>query len=151
MIQEFEKYHGVALRQLVVEAGEPGLSVRVQDSYGWVNSFILNDRIGLHIKHSAKRMPPWQFTFLDENRAELTQLFERVPKAWIALVCGADGVVCLSYDEFLLLNPAGCEATAFVRVDRDKRSMYRVRGTEGALGAAKPRGFARMMSRLRGW
>lgn len=148
MIHEFEKYHGVALRQLLVEAGSPGLSVRVQDSHGRVNSFVIDDRIGLHIKHSAKRLSPWQFTFLEENCAELIELFECVPEAWIALVCGPDGVVCLTYQEFLMVNPAGCETTAFIRVDREKRSMYRVRGTDGVLAAAKPRGFARVLSRL---
>jgi hypothetical protein len=148
MIHDFEKYHGVALRQLLVEAGNKGLFVRVEDSRGRLNSFVINNQIGLHIKHSSKRMPPWQFTFLDENCEELASLGEHANQIWIALVCGPDGVVCLTYDEFLTVNPDDCQATAFVRVDRDKRAMYRVRGSEGTLAGAKPRGFARVMNRL---
>lgn len=148
MIHEFEKYHGVALRQLVVEAGEAGLLVRAEDTWGRLNSFVVNDSIGLHIKHSSKRLPPWQFTFDSDNCSELSALRGRAQQIWIALVCGPDGVVCLTYEEFLTVNPEGCQATAFVRIDRDKRAMYRVRGSEGALSGAKPRGFARLTSRL---
>jgi hypothetical protein len=148
MIHDFERYHGVALRQLIVEAGAAGLVVRVQDSHGRLNSFVVNNRVALHIKHSSKRLPPWQFTFDDENCEELKALLQYASEIWIALVCGPDGVVCLTYEDFLSVNPDGCEATAFVRVDRDKRAMYRVRGSEGALAGAKPRGFARVMARL---
>lgn len=150
MIHEFEKYHGVAMRQLVVEAGSQGLFFRVEDSRGRLNSFVVNNQVGLHIKHSSKRMPPWQFTFDAENCQELTSLGEHAGQIWIALVCGPDGVVCLTYDEFQTVNPEDCEATAFLRIDRDKRAMYRVRGSEGALSGAKPRGFARVMSNLKG-
>jgi hypothetical protein len=149
MIHEFEKYHGIALRQLIIEASDEGLSLRVEDSRGRLNSFVMNDSVGLHIKHSAKRMPPWQFTFDAENCEELSSLGDHSTQIWIALVCGPDGVVCLTYDEFLAVNPKDCDATAFVRIDRDKRAMYRVRGSEGALSGAKPRGFARVMNRLR--
>jgi hypothetical protein len=148
MIHEFEKYHGIALRQLVVEAGQSGLVLRVQDSYGRLNSFVVNNRVGFHIKHSSKRLPPWQFTFDDDNCEELRVLLNDVAEIWIALVCGPDGVVCLTYEDFLKINPADCNATAFVRVDRDKRAMYRVRGSEGMLSGARPRGFARVMARL---
>ena len=149
MIHEFEKYHGVALRQLLIEAGASGVSIRVEDSRGRLNSFVVNDKVGLHIKHSAKRMPPWQFTFDDENCQEIAHLSEHAVQIWIALVCGPDGVVCLTRDEFLTINAENCEATAFVRIDRDKRAMYRVRGSEGALSSAKPRGFARALGQIR--
>ena len=150
MIHEFEKYHGVALRQLVVEAGNLGLFLRVEESRGRVNSYVVNDQVGLHIKHSSKRMPPWQFTFDNENCEELASLREHAAQIWIVLVCGPDGVVGLTYDEFLSVNPEGCEATAFVRIDGDKRGMYRVRGRECALSGEKPRGIARIMNQIRG-
>lgn len=148
MIHEFEKYHGVALRQLVVEAGELGVLIRAEDPRGRLNSFVVNDRVGLHIKHSSKRLPPWQFTFDDENCQELHHLGGHAAQIWIALVCGPDGVVCLTHQEFLSMNSEECEATAFIRIDRDKRAMYRVRGSEGALCGAKPRGFSRVLGHL---
>lgn len=150
MIKDFERYHGVAVRQLVVEAGSRGVLLRAEDSKGRLNSFLLNDKVGLHIKHSSKRLPPWQFTFNDENCVELASLREHAEQILIALVCGPDGVVCLTHQEFLSLNSEQCESTAFVRIDRDKRAMYRVRGSEAALSEPKPRGFARVLCHLEG-
>lgn len=140
MIHAFEQYHGVVLRELIVAA--PGsLSVQANDDMGRVNSYCLNGRVALHIKHSAKRLPPWQFTFNDENMEEIGRLEARGLSLWLALVCGHDGIVALSGSELRQINPTDCGTTCFVRVDRDRRTMYRVFGTAGRLACAKPRGI----------
>lgn len=97
MIGAFEQYHGAALRELIVCAPD-SITIKPCDQWGRVNSFLLNHRIGLHIKHSAKRLPPWQFTFNDENVAELAALSKEADQVWIAMVCGQDGTVAISLD-----------------------------------------------------
>ena len=79
MIGEFEQYHGAALRDLIVGAKQP-LRVEADDDHGRVNSFIVNGGVGIHIKHSSKRLPPWQFVYSDENLSETVRLAQRCQK-----------------------------------------------------------------------
>jgi len=147
MISDFERYHGAALRDLIVCAGRP-IEIAVCDDVGRVNSYLLDKRVALHIKHSSKRIPPWSFTFTDENVEELERLGASDVTLWLALVCGPDGVLAISFDEFRTINPTWAKATRFVRVDRDKRTMYRVFGTNGKLPAAKARGIMPVIADL---
>jgi hypothetical protein len=140
MIGAFEQFHGAVLRELIVSAPGP-VTLQAKDCWGRVNSFAVNDAVGLHIKHSAKRLPPWQFTFNSENVSELELLGDEFERVWIALVCGQDGIVALTLDAFRSVNPRHCETTCFIRIDRDRRSMYRVNGTKGALAYKAPRGL----------
>lgn len=147
MIGAFEQYHGAVLRELVVSSPGP-VTIEANDSWGRVNSFSLNASIGLYIKHSAKRLPPWQFTFNDDNVEELDSLGNETERVWLALVCGQDGIVALSLDAFRSINPRGCETTCFVRVDRDRRTKYRVNGTRGMLANKAPRGLNAVIADL---
>jgi hypothetical protein len=145
MTAEYERYHGIVLRELIVKAPSP-LLIEARDDFGRVNSFCLNGQTGLHIKHSAKRLAPWQFTFNDDARAEIEGLIDTHASFWLALVCGLDGVLVLTADEFRVLTLVDGEATRFIRVDRDRNTMYRVFGNAGKLQAAKPRGVAAAVS-----
>ena len=122
MIGEFEQYHGAALRDLIVGAGRP-LHVQADDDHGRVNSYIVDDCVGIHIKHSSKRLPPWQFVYSDENLGEADRLGKRCRKVWLLHVCGRDGVVAINLDEFHAMNPKSVEKTSFVRVDRDRNTI----------------------------
>jgi len=145
MIAEYERYHGIVLRDLIVEAACP-LLIEARDEAGRVNSFCLNGHTGLHIKHSAKRLAPWQFTFNDDSLAEIAQLVASHASFWLALVCGLDGVVALTADEFHELIAVPGEAARFIRVDRDRNTMYRVFGNSGQLHAAKARGVTALVA-----
>lgn len=148
MISDFERYHGSVIRDLVVSADRP-ISICSCDEMGRVNSYLIDDWLVLHIKHSSKRIPPWSFTFTDENLVELDRLVRPGRSLWLALVCGQDGVVAMPFGEFQTINPPWAKATSFVRVDRDKRTMYRLFGTNGRLQNAKPRGMAPIVADLR--
>lgn len=149
MIGEFERYHGAAIRELIVGSGRP-LKIEAYDDMGRVNTYRINDTVGVHIKHSAKRLPPWQFTYLDDNLAEIQRVAEQCRKVWLIHVCGQDGIVALSFGEFRSINPAGVETTSFVRVDRDRNTMYRVNGTGGKLARPKRRGLHYVFDELQG-
>ncbi|MET3665528.1 hypothetical protein [Caulobacter sp. 1776] len=147
MIGEFERYHGAAIRELIVKANRP-LKIETCDDVGRVNSYRINDVLGIHIKHSSKRLPPWQFTYLDENLVEIERLATRCSGVWLIHVCGQDGAVALSLSEFWSVNPRDAETTSFVRVDRDRNTMYRVNGTGGKLSHPKPRGLHYILDAL---
>jgi hypothetical protein len=145
MIREFEQYHGVVLRDIVVRASGP-ITISARDEVGRINSFSLNGEVGLHIKHCSNRLAPWAYTFTSENFAEIEWLAAQVRSLWIALVCGWNGVVSLSLDEFLALTNSDDGRTRFIRIDRDRRTMYRVFGNAGKLKSAKPRGVAAILA-----
>jgi hypothetical protein len=149
MIKEFERYHGVVLRDIVVCADAPTI-FEPFDEHGRVNSFLVARRFGLHIKHSSKRLPPWQFTFHAEHIHEIQRLEEHSECAWIALVCGEDGVVLITSDELREMNECDDEATWFVRVTRDRHTMYHLNGSADELLAAKPRGVGGLIAQING-
>jgi hypothetical protein len=140
MIGEFERYHGAAIRDLIVGCSQP-LTIEACDDAGRVNTYKIGNAIGVHIKHSSKRLPPWQFTYLNDNLGEIARLAKSCCKVWLIHVCGQDGLVALSLDEFVAINPHDAETTSFVRVDRDRNTMYRVNGTGAKLARPKRRGL----------
>ncbi len=141
MISDYERYHGIVLRELIVKA-PASINIEKRDDIGRVNSFCLNGRTAIHIKHSSKRMPPWQFTFSLDNLGEMDRLESVAPSLWLALICGTDGIVVLSRQEFWLITSTKKDVTRFIRVDRDRRTMYRVFGSSGRIPALKPRGVS---------
>jgi len=140
MIGEFESYHGAAIRQIIVGV-KVSLEIEACDFGGRVNAYIVNENLGIHLKHSSKRLPPWQFTYPDVSMVEIERLANRCSDVCLILVCGSDGVLTLSLSEFWAINPQSTATTRFVRVDRDRNKMYRVNGTGGKLSRPKRRGL----------
>ena len=147
MIREFEYYHGVALRDVIVCGRPRFISIRLADSRGRLNSYVLNENVGLHIKHSSGRLPPWQFVFAKDTLDEIESLKSESCSIWLSLVCGEDGVVFLPEADLVSVNSAKAES-AYLRVDRDKRAMYRITGSSGRLGKAVKRGALPLVQAL---
>ena len=139
MTAEYERFHGIVLRELIVRSPKP-LLIEARGESGRVKSFCLDERVGVHIKHSAKRLAPWKFTFADDNLAEIDELTTACSSFWLILVCGLDGVLALSAEEFRALTAVKTDVTRYIRVDRDRNTMYRVYGNAGKLKNAKARG-----------
>jgi hypothetical protein len=148
MINEFERYHGVVIRELVVGCGLP-VNIEAVDDLGRINTFIVNRRIGIYIKHSSKRLPPWQFTYQADHVAEVERLSKRSDSVWLVHACGQDGLAALSYADFIAINPMHAETTSFVRVDRERNTMYRVNGTGAKLRRPKRRGLDEIFDEMR--
>jgi hypothetical protein len=139
MISETEKYQGIVLRQLLAIQSRP-LRIGNADLQGRLDAFCVEDA-AFQIKFSSKRLSPWRFTYLRENIDELTGLSRSFNPVWLFLVCGSDGVVGLSMQEFLSIIEIGDGGAAWLRVNRSRNSMYRVGGALGDLPSAKPRGL----------
>lgn len=147
MINEVERYQGVVLRELVVAFGECA-RIGVADVSGRVDSFCI-ERAAFQIKYSTKRLSPWRFTYMPENLRELESLADGYPIVWAMLVCGQDGVVGVSLEEFRSIVRVGAVEPAWLRVSRSRNAMYRVGGALGDLPRAKARGVQPLLDVLR--
>lgn len=98
-----------------------------------LTKYVVSNNVPLHIKYSSKRMQPWRFTFLKEQQNELQGMFEAHGKACLALVCGRDGVVVITYQELKQILDDQHDDKEWISVQRGKREMYGVHGSNGEL------------------
>src|SRR4051812_49658228 len=129
MLDDYEFYQGVVLRQLVVE-NDYSLSVSFRPFVreGRINAFVMNGRVGIYIKHSSKRMSPWRFTFTIEQAADLLDLEAKYPDSFMMFVCGDDGIVTLSLDDLHRIVDFQQTDNAWVSLTRPPRLQYTVAG-----------------------
>lgn len=132
MINEFEYYHGAALRA-ICEGSESPVTVEVLDKYYDNSAYAINNSVALYIKHSKKRLTPWKFTFYKQHQDYISELKNIFDDIVILLVCGDDGVAGLSFDELKLILDTNHEDVEWIKVERRKREQYKVSGTDGEL------------------
>lgn len=131
MIKEFEFYHGVALARLL-HGTNFAVSLRrfaAEDNA----AYILNDNIGIYIKYSTKRLPPWRFTFQKRHQDQLLEMKKHLGAAYLVLVCNGDGLVTLSFEEVSQILDDVHDRTEWISANRSKREMYAVAGSNGKL------------------
>jgi hypothetical protein len=147
MISDSERYHGAVIRNLIIGRAT-GITIQADDDSGQVNTYRLDGNVGIHIKHSTKRLPPWQFTYLHDHINEIEGLAKRCRQVWLIHICGQNGSAVISLEEFFSINPPDADTTRFVRVDCDRNTMYRVNGTGGRLARSTKRGLQRVIESL---
>jgi len=130
MIKEFEFYHGAVLAKIAQT--DKKISI---NSYSKNNSYtyVINDKIGLYIKHCSNRMTPWSFSFARAHQDQIKEMADRLDHVFIALVCGKDGIACLSFDELKIILNHDHNDHEWVRVSRRPREKYAVKGSDGKL------------------
>jgi hypothetical protein len=146
MIAEIDRYHGIVFRQLLVGQLKP-MTIAVANRSGRVDCFVVDGR-PIQIKHSSKRLSPWQFTYPPEQLEELATLKQEFGRVWIMLVCGIDGVVALTLSELESIVQRGEGGAASVRVSRGRHAMYRVSGGRGGLPRPRARGVDAFLADL---
>jgi hypothetical protein len=142
MLDDYEFYQGVVLRQLAIEADYSSMSFRPFVREGRINAFVVNGRVGVYIKHSSKRMSPWRFSFNIEQAADLLDLEQRLPDSFIVFVCGTDGLVTLSAADLHTIVNFQESDNAWVSVARPPRTQYELAGNKGELGYKVARGIS---------
>ena len=115
-----------------------------------MNAYVLNDSIGLFIKHSSKRLPPWSFTFHLEQVADLLDLEIAHTKSYVAFVCGMDGLVALDVATLHQLVTFEVSESAWIRIHRKPRSMYSVAGNRAELPTKIARGASTILEAISG-
>ena len=146
MISDVERHQGAVLRQILVGAQRP-LTFEVVDEGGRVDCFRVGDG-ALQIKYSNKRLSPWQFSFAQEQFDEFVGLSSKYALSWLVLMCGMDGFVAIRSDDVYRICKPTNEGPAWIRVSRNRNSMYRVSGNIAALSRATPRGPSQILSDL---
>lgn len=132
MIKEFEFYHGIVFAR-ILHGTNKEVKIRPYPSSDNA-SYVLNDKIGIYIKYSSKRLTPWRFTFKKEHQDEIELMQKDLKEVFLLLVCNDDGVVCLSSSELKKILDDQHDPIEWITAKRHKREMYSVKGSNGKLG-----------------
>ncbi len=119
MIREIERYHGAVLARLIRGSGSHVTECSLHPRYR--SAYVLNHCIAIYVKYSTSRLTPWTFGFKEEHRREITRLSEEFVEVFICLMCGMDGIACLSAQEYVRLEVGGS-----IRVGRGPRQKYTI-------------------------
>lgn len=149
MLDEYELYQGAVLRQIIAHA-DPSVRISPFKREGRLSAFVLNERLGLFIKHSAKRLSPWQFTFQVDHVSDVVEVERSYAESYVAFVCRTDGVVLVTTQGLRQLINFNSETVQWVRIDRARRSMYGVHGTSGVLPHKLAAGTTPIIAALQG-
>lgn len=132
MIKEFEFFHGLVFARILHGTQRP-LSIKPFPS-STNASYVVNEKIGIYIKYSSKRITPWRFTFKKEHQEEINLMKKELKEVFLILVCNDDGIVCLSYSELKQILDEQHQSIEWISANRNKREMYSVKGSDGKLG-----------------
>ena len=131
MIDEFKAYHGSAFAELIDESTIPITLFRPDLSNNAV--YILNNSIGLFIKHSTKRISPWRFTFQLDHVKNLSNLTGEFEHTFLVLICGRNSIAVINALEVRDLLPLDSPAVSWVSVNTSHNTMLTVEGSTGGL------------------
>ncbi len=122
-------FYGSALVRLIHDYRTHGVKL-----YNGNNCYLINEQSCVYMKHSTKRISPWQFTFLPEHMVEIANLYNQKNNLFVVLICNDDGICCLSFDELAQVIFFGnIGQSKFIRVSRSPREKYTVTGSDGKL------------------
>lgn len=131
MIKGFEFYHGSVFAR-ILHATQKQISIKIfptQDNA----SYVLNEKVGIYIKYSTKRLSPWRFSFQKRHQDEILELKNTIGEVFLILVCNDDGIVVINFDELKQIMDEQFESVEWICVARGKREMYAVKGSDGEL------------------
>ena len=136
MVDDFEKFHGVALHSLVNSFDTAVLIKKLDFSR---SAYLITQSTGLYIKHASARLSPWSFSFREMDYLALRELQDRSQEIYIYLVCGFVGSVALSLDEVLevtefFTNP---ESNCRITVRTKRGGSWDISGNAGELRRMK--------------
>lgn len=93
--------------------------------------FVLNGRLSIHLKYSTRGRSPWGFTFTPDQQLLLQERGTR-SRIVIGLICGADGVAALAYEDYLSVA-ALRKSAVHIACYRKHAEHYEVNGPDGTL------------------
>ena len=129
-LNEYEFYNGVVLNRLI-RKGKP-IKIDVFPTSG-NNSFMINEKVGLYLKYSTKKISPWRFSFTKEHQEEMKIMRDLLENIYLVLICGKDGIACIEYEELKQVLDEYYEDVEWVSASRLKREQYSIKGSNGKL------------------
>jgi hypothetical protein len=130
MIKEFEFYHGAAITRLI--HSQKPFSIKVFPGHGNA-SYVVNEKVGLYLKYSSKRLSPWAFSFRKAHQSEIDELKRYFKNVVVGLICHEDGIVGLSYNELKTIVDDNFEEIEWISASRKPRGQYSIKGKDGRL------------------
>jgi len=129
-MQNFEFFHGAALIK-IIHSG----CFKMITSFSKSNSaYLIDEKIGLYIKYSQKRMSPWSFAFDKNHIEEIKEINNLLDNVFIAFVCNEDGICCLDWTEFsTIISVENEKYPKWIKINRKKNEKYSVCGIDGVL------------------
>jgi hypothetical protein len=128
VIRQVEQYHGASLARLVRADESPAILLRVHDECR--SAYTLDEHVALYVKYSTSRLSPWAFRFNVEHQEEIAMLRDEFDEAFVTLVCGSDGIVCLSGSEYQRVLDDDPKAGEWIKVARAPREKYAISGSD---------------------
>ena len=117
-------YEGAALHSLI----RTNVNVKVH----YANPFyIVNDVVAVLFRYSTKNRSPWQFQFSILDHA-LLETESNKSKVVVGLICGADGIVALSYEKYAELKKSS-DVSISISCYRNHGEHYEISGPNGVL------------------
>jgi hypothetical protein len=147
MLDAYEFFQGVVFRQLVTASDKP-LTFEVHDFSGRTNSYCVNSSVGIYIKHSSKRLSPWQFSFPPDQRTEFRMLGDHFENTFGIFVCGHDGIVAVPTAGLRTLIGHNETDQGWIRVSRSRNSMYALVGSSDALPSKIANGVSSILEAI---
>lgn len=136
-IKKQEFYEGAALHLLARTSQIEG--IRYEAPF-----FLLNDHLLVYLKYSTRGRSPWGFTFTTDEQGVLQRRASQL-KIMIGLVCGADGVVGVSYDAYRSVA-APRKSAIHIACYRNHGEHYEVNGPDGTVnGKVAPSDWLRIL------
>ncbi len=129
-LNEYEFFNGVVLNRLI-RKGKP-IKIDIFPTSG-NNSFMINDKVGLFLKYSTKKISPWRFSFTREHQEEMKIMKDLLSDVYLVLICGKDGIACIEYEELKIVLDEYFEDVEWVSASRLKREQYSIKGSNGKL------------------
>jgi hypothetical protein len=131
MIKEFEFYHGVVFTKLIHQV--ENISIKVFPT-GSNASYVINDAVGLYIKHCTKRMSPWRFSFKKEHQDEILDMKNKLSDVFLILICGDDGIVTINFNDLKKILDETHGEVEWISASRNPKKEYTIKGSDGSLG-----------------
>jgi hypothetical protein len=123
-IKKQEFYEGAALHQLV--RGGRITSLKYEPPL-----FTVNNKLLVCLKYSTKGRSPWGFTFTPDEQ-QLLRTRAKSSDLIIGLICGADGIAAISYEEYRVIA-AVKKSAIHISCYRKHGKHYGVFGPDGEL------------------
>ena len=123
-------YYGHAIIRLIQNVESITIS-----KYRNNNCFRIENSFYIYLKHSAKRLTPWRFTFTESNLKEILKLSGEKLKLFIVLLCNNNGICCFDFDELskLIRISSSSEDNKWISISRSTGEKYKVSGSDGEL------------------
>jgi hypothetical protein len=131
MISEFEFFHGAVLTRML-HATQQMMMIAPYSEFDNA-SYVVNERKGVYIKYSTKRLSPWRFSFQMRHYEMILEMKRDLGEVFVVLVCNDDGAVVLTFEEFRQVVTGESDTGQWISAARNRREMYLIKGSEGKL------------------